>query len=61
MQTPIDPTRLHGRRSRLHTTSGIIDGTILAVGARGFAVQTPDRSVRRLRPDEVVNISLDFA
>lgn len=61
MQIPIDPTRLLGRRSRLHTTTGIIDGTILAVGAKGFDIETSDHQVHRLTPAEVTSMSLDFA
>lgn len=61
MQIPIDPTRLLGRHSRLHTTSGIIDGTILAVGAKGFSIETADRKVRWLSPSEVTSMNLDFA
>lgn len=60
MQIPIDPTRLLGRHSRLHTTSGTIDGTILAVGAKGFAIETKDKEIRRLTPAEVVGMSLEF-
>lgn len=60
MQTPIDPTRLLGRHSRLHTTSGTIDGTILAVGAYGFSIETSDRTVHRLSPEEVTGMTLDF-
>lgn len=60
MQTPIDPTRLLGRHSRLHTADGIIDGTILAVGCKGFTIETADRKVQRLTPDQVDRMSLDF-
>lgn len=60
MQTPIDPTRLLGRRSRLHTSDGTIDGTILAVGANGFSIETADRQVWRLTPAQVISMSLDF-
>jgi hypothetical protein len=60
MQTPIDPTKLLGRHSRLHTATGIIDGTILAVGCKGFTIETADRTVRHLGPEEVTTMSLDF-
>ena len=61
MQTPIDPTRLLGRRSRLQTAEGVIDGTILAVGANGFSIETADRRVQRLTPAQVLSMSSDFA
>jgi hypothetical protein len=60
MQTPIDPTRLLGRHYRLQTVDEIIDGTILAVGAKGFSIETADRTVRRLTPAQVISMSLDF-
>ena len=43
MHTPIDPTRLLGRRSRLHTADGIVEGTILAVGAKGYSIRTNEQ------------------
>jgi hypothetical protein len=61
MQTPIDPTRLLGRRSRLHTSEGVIDGTILAVGAKGFSIEMADRTVTRLTPAQVLSMSMDLA
>lgn len=61
MHTPIDPTRLLGRRSRLHTADGIVEGTILAVGARGYSIRTADRTVRWLSPAEVFSLNLDVA
>ena len=60
MQTPIDPTRLLGRRSRLHTADGVIDGKILAVGAKGFSIETADHQIRRLTPAQVFAMNLDF-
>ena len=61
MQTPIDPTRLLGRHSRLQTADGVIDGKILAVGANGFSIQTADHQVRWLKPAQVFSMNLDFS
>lgn len=60
MHNPIDPTRLLGRHSRLHTATGTIEGTILAVGANGFSIETLDRQIYRLSPAEVTGMSLEF-
>ncbi|MFW2380307.1 MAG: hypothetical protein ACN4GZ_01015 [Acidimicrobiales bacterium] len=46
MQSPVDPTRLLGRNSQVHTGTGVITGTILAAGPRGVSVQCSDRVVR---------------
>jgi hypothetical protein len=46
MQSPVDPTRLLGRNSQVHTGSGIITGTILAAGPRGVSVQCRHGVVR---------------
>jgi hypothetical protein len=61
VHTPIDPTRLLGRHSRLLTAEGVIDGKILAVGAKGFAIATDDHQVRRLTPAQVLGMNLDFS
>ena len=45
MQSPVDPTRLLGRNSQVHTGFGIITGTILTAGPRGVSVQCSDRVI----------------
>ncbi|NNE96281.1 MAG: hypothetical protein HKN24_09665 [Acidimicrobiales bacterium] len=42
MHSPVDPTRLLGRNSQVHTGEGVITGTILAAGPRGVSVQCSD-------------------
>ncbi|NNF55290.1 MAG: hypothetical protein HKN03_12730 [Acidimicrobiales bacterium] len=46
MHTPIDPSRLLGRNSEVHTGTGVITGTILAVGMTGVSVQCVDQVIR---------------
>ncbi len=57
MQLPIDVSRFVGRQSRIETRHGWIDGTIVAVGARGVDITSgsttariPARDVRNIRP-----------
>ena len=55
MQTPTDLARLMGRYTTVHTTSGIVGGTILAAGTNGVTVSV-DHEVRSYSPDEVLSI-----
>lgn len=55
MQTPMDPSRLTGRYSTVHTTSGVVGGTILAAGTNGLSLSV-DHQVRRYTPSEVISI-----
>ena len=45
-----------GRLSRVETAEGIINGTILAVGAKGVSIAV-DRHVVRVPPAEIYHIS----
>jgi len=56
MHTMIDPTMMLGRHSQVTTASGVINGTILAVGAKGVSVAV-DRNVVRIAPSEIRQIS----
>jgi len=57
MQTPTDMARLMGRYSTVHTTSGIVGGTILAAGTNGIAVSV-NNEVRNFSPGEVLDIQV---
>jgi preprotein translocase subunit YajC len=48
-----------GRYSQVVTSTGIINGTILAVGAKGISVAV-DREVVRISPWEIHEISAAF-
>lgn len=56
MQTPIDPAKLLGRHSTVTTSTGTIEGTILAAGSRGLSISVGNR-VMRVSPAEVRSIS----
>lgn len=56
MQSTTDPTMMLGRQSRVRTSSGEIDGTILAVGAKGVSIAV-DRQVVRIRPGDIHSIT----
>ena len=56
MHSTTDPTMLLGRHSRVETSGGTINGTILAVGAKGVSVAV-DRHVVRVPPAEIHHIS----
>ncbi len=56
MQTPTDPARLLGRYSTVHTTGGVVGGTILAAGSGGVSIVV-DQQVRRYTPGEVLRIT----
>ncbi len=62
MQTPTDLARLMGRYSTVHTTSGIVGGTILAAGTNGLSISVRNgssaNSVRSFSPNEVLDIQL---
>jgi hypothetical protein len=45
-----------GRHSRVETPDGTINGTILAVGAKGVTIAV-DRNVVRVRPSDIYAIS----
>lgn len=38
MQNPIDPARMLGRKSTVHTNDGLIAGTIVTAGPRGLTL-----------------------
>jgi len=56
MHTTTDPTMMLGRYSQVVTSSGVINGTILAVGAKGISVAV-ERQVVRISPSEIHDIS----
>ena len=56
MHTTSDPTMMLGRYSQVTTATGVINGTILAVGRKGISVAV-DREVVRIAPDEIHGIS----
>ena len=45
MYSNTDPTMMLGRQSRVQTTSGVVNGTILAVGAKGVSVAVDREAV----------------
>jgi len=55
MHTATDPTMMLGRFSQVTTSSGVIRGTILAVGAKGVSVAV-DRNVVRIQPSDIHQI-----
>jgi hypothetical protein len=59
MHTTTDPTMMLGRYSQVITASGVINGTILAVGAKGISVAV-DRHVVRISPSDIHGISAAF-
>ena len=59
MHSTTDPTMMLGRYSQVITSTGIINGTILAVGAKGISVAV-DREVVRISPSEIHEISAAF-
>lgn len=56
MYSSTDPTTMLGRQSRLHTTSGVVNGTILAVGAKGVSIAV-ERQVLMIRPCDIQQIA----
>ncbi len=56
MHSTTDPTMMLGRYSQVTTSSGVINGTILAVGAKGISVAV-DRQVVHLSPSDIHGIS----
>ncbi len=56
MQSTTDPTMMLGRQSRVLTSKGVIDGTILAVGAKGVSIAV-ERQVVRIRPGDIESIT----
>ncbi len=58
MNSPIDPVRLLGRRSRVETTHGCLVGTIVAAGVHGVDITAPD-GVIRVAANEVLAISVN--
>jgi hypothetical protein len=57
MQSPIDPVRLLGRHSKVETTRGSFEGTIVAAGARGVDLAAAG-GVMRLNLSDVVAITV---
>ncbi len=56
MHSNTDPTTMLGRHSRVQTPDGVINGTILAVGAKGVSIAV-DRHVVRISPADIHRIS----
>lgn len=56
MHSNTDPTTMLGRHSRVQTPDGVINGTILAVGAKGVSIAV-DRHVVRVLPADIHQIS----
>lgn len=59
MHSTTDPTMMLGRYSQVITSTGVINGTILAVGAKGISVAV-DRQVVRISPSDIHGISAAF-
>jgi hypothetical protein len=59
MHTTTDPTMMLGRYSQVITSTGVINGTILAVGAKGISVAV-DRQVVRISPSDIHGITAAF-
>lgn len=56
MHSSTDPTKMLGRHSRVQTATGVIDGTILAVGARGVSIAV-QRQVLQVSPNDIHGIT----
>ena len=56
MHSTTDPTIMLGRQSRVETTGGTINGTILAVGQKAVSIAV-DRQVVRVPPAVIYHIS----
>ena len=56
LHSTTDPTTMLGRNSRVQTAEGVINGTILAVGAKGVSIAV-DRQVVRVQPAAIRQIS----
>lgn len=56
MYNSTDPTMMLGRQSRLQTRFGVVNGTVLAVGAKGISVAV-DRKVVTIPPSEIQEIA----
>ncbi|MEM7340373.1 MAG: hypothetical protein AAF467_17070 [Actinomycetota bacterium] len=56
MHTTTDPTMMLGRYSQVITSTGVVSGTILAVGAKGISMSV-NREVVRLAPTEIHEIN----
>ncbi len=56
MHSTTDPTMMLGRHTRLRTSDGVLNGTILAVGAKGVSIAV-ERQVVRVPPAEIQHIS----
>lgn len=59
MHTTTDPTMMLGRYSQVVTSTGVVNGTILAVGAKGISVAV-NREVVRISPSDIHEISAAF-
>ncbi len=57
MNSPIDPVRLLGRRSKVETTNGCYVGTIVAAGVHGVDITAP-HGVIRVAANDVLAISV---
>ncbi len=60
MQNPIDPSRMLGRRTTVHTRDGAIAGTIVSAGPKGVTLSVDEASQRTLvsvAPRDVLTIS----
>lgn len=56
MHTSTDPTTMLGRHSRVETPNGVLNGTLLAVGAKGISLAV-DRQVIRISPADIQHIT----
>lgn len=59
MHSTTDPTVMLGRYSQVITSTGVINGTILAVGAKGISVAV-NREVVRISPSDIHEISVAY-
>jgi len=59
MHTTTDPTMMLGRFSQVVTSNGVVNGTILAVGAKGISVAV-NREVIRISPADIHEINAAY-
>ncbi len=63
MQNPIDPSRMLGRRTTVHTSDGAIAGTIVSAGPKGVTLsvahtaEDQGRTLVSVAPRDVLSIS----
>ncbi|MEM8924507.1 MAG: hypothetical protein AAGD35_13480 [Actinomycetota bacterium] len=59
MHSTVDPTLMLGRYSQVVTPDGILNGTIVAVGAKGVSLAV-NREVVRIAPSNIHGITAAY-